>query len=213
MQKIYFISGLGADKRIFSFLDHSGYEPVFVEWIVPAQNESLPSYALRLREQINDPHPTIVGISFGGMLLTEMAKADPGIKGIILASNKTSVEFPSYLRIGKYLPVYKWTPVSFSKKTMLANTWILGGIQPEHKKLLQQIIRESDMNFSRWAIGAILRWENKIVPKNIIHIHGTADKLLPYRLVKADYTIKDGTHVLTMDQHEEVSALLKKLIH
>ena len=54
MKKVYFISGLGADKRIFSFLDLSFCEPVFIDWITPLKNESLESYALRLRKQIPD---------------------------------------------------------------------------------------------------------------------------------------------------------------
>jgi hypothetical protein len=33
MKKVYFISGLGADKRAFSFLDLSFCEPVFINWI------------------------------------------------------------------------------------------------------------------------------------------------------------------------------------
>ncbi len=212
MKKVYFISGLGADKRVFSFLEHNGYEPVFLSWIDPLKNESLESYAQRLRKQVPEDFPTIVGISFGGMLLTEMAKHDAGIKGIIISSNKIAAEFPSWLRIGKYLPLYKWAPAGISKKMMLSNTWILGGKKPEHEKLLKQIIRESDMQFTKWAIGAILRWKNSVIPENIIHIHGTADKLLPCRLVKANYIIKNGTHVMTMDQHAEVSALLHKLV-
>ncbi len=212
MTKVYFISGLGADKRIFSFLDLSFCEPVFINWIDPLPDESLENYALRLRHQIPESHPTVAGISFGGMLLTEMAKHDCNIRAILISSNKTAAEFPSWLRIGKYLPLYKWSPPGVSKKMMLGNTWILGGRKPEHKRLLQQIIRESDMTFTRWAIGAILRWKNSIVPENIIHIHGTADKLLPCRLVSADHIIKDGTHVMTMDQHHEISELLKQLI-
>lgn len=212
MKKAYFIGGLGADKRIFSFLDLSFCESIFIDWIPPAPKESLKEYAIRLRKQINDESPIIVGISFGGMLITEMAKADPSLKGIILASNKTSKEFPAYLRIGKYLPLYKWAPPGLSKKTMLANAWIIGGIHGSQKKLLYEIIKDSNMHFVKWAIGAILRWNNEVVPENIIHIHGTADKLLPFRLVKADFKILNGTHVLTMDQPEEVSKLLKKLI-
>ena len=90
MQKVYFISGLGADKRAFSLLDLSFCEAVFVEWIDPLKNESLKDYAMRLRQQIPDYHPTIVGVSFGGMLATEMAKTDEEIKAIIIASNKSA---------------------------------------------------------------------------------------------------------------------------
>ncbi|HQV56104.1 MAG TPA: alpha/beta hydrolase, partial [Chitinophagaceae bacterium] len=86
MKKVYFISGLGADKRAFSFLDLSFCEPIFIDWIKPVDNESLYQYAMRLKEQINEPSPIIVGVSFGGMLATEIAKSDASAKVIIISS-------------------------------------------------------------------------------------------------------------------------------
>ena len=213
MKKVYFISGLGADKRIFSLLDLSFCEPVFIDWITPVKNESLESYALRLRKQIPEEAPWIVGISFGGMLTVEIAKADPSVHAIILSSNKTKKEFPPYFRTGLYLPLYKWSPARLSKKFTLRTSFLLGGTNDAEKKLLYQIIRESDIHFVRWAISAILRWKNMTIPGNIIHVHGTADKLLPPRYVKADYMIEGGTHVMTLDKHPEISQLLKQLIH
>jgi len=212
LTKVYFISGLGADKRVFSFLDLSFCEPVYIHWIKPDKKDTLRDYALRLRRGIPEINPIIVGISLGGMLVTEMANADNNIKGIIISSNKTHNEFPVHLRIGKYLPLYKWSPNFILKRIMLSNTWILGGIRNEQKKLLHQIVKESDIEFVKWAIRAILYWKNTVIPANIIHIHGTADKLLPYSRVKADYTIPEGTHVMTMDNPGEISDLLKKLI-
>jgi hypothetical protein len=41
MKKVYFISGLGADSRVFSFLDLSYFEPVFLDWLPPQKKESL----------------------------------------------------------------------------------------------------------------------------------------------------------------------------
>jgi pimeloyl-ACP methyl ester carboxylesterase len=212
MNKVYFISGLGADKRVFSMLDLSFCEPVFIDWITPTSRESLEHYALRLRRQISGEHPIIVGISLGGMLVTEMAKADHSIKGIIISSNKTAAEFPARLRIGRYMPVYKWMPAALSKRVMLGCSWILGGKTVGQKKLLKQILRDSDMQFVKWAIDAILHWKNKEIPSNIVHIHGTGDRLLPGNLVKADHIIKGGTHVMTMDNHDEISTLLRQLI-
>ncbi len=212
MKKVYFISGLGADKRIFSFLDLSFCEPVFVAWIEPLKKESLESYALRLRQTLPEQEPTIVGISFGGMLATEMAKAEPGLKAIIIASNKTAKEFPKYLRAGKYFPFYKWMPGKMMKSSAYAIKWVFGRNGKEQKKVFLEIIRDIDPRFVKWSITAILNWKNKEIPKNVIHLHGTADRLLPNRLVKADYIIKGGNHVMPMDSHEEISALLKKLI-
>ena len=211
MNKVYFISGLGADKRVFSFLNLSFCEPVFIEWITPLKKESLKSYASRLRSFITGPNPVIVGISFGGMLVTEMAKADKNIKAIIISSNKTTSEFPWYLKIGKYLPAYKIIPSSILKKLMMATRWLLGAKSEEQKRVLRNIINDTDIRFTKWAINAILNWKNKQVPENLIHIHGTADKLLRYRFVKPNYTIIDGTHIMPMDKHEELSKLLYKL--
>lgn len=212
MKKVYFISGLGADKRIFSFLDLSFCEPVFIDWITPLKNESLESYALRLRKQIPEESPCIVGISFGGMLTVEIAKSDPSAQAIILSSNKTKKEFPAYFRAGLYLPLYKWSPARLSKQFTLRTSSMLGGTNEAEKKLLHQIIRESDIHFVRWAISAILQWKNMTIPANIVHVHGTADKLLPCRYVKADYLIEGGTHVMTLDKHSEISRLLQHLI-
>ncbi|MCC7400052.1 MAG: alpha/beta hydrolase [Chitinophagaceae bacterium] len=213
LKKVYFISGLGADKRVFGFLDLSFCDPVFIDWIEPHKKESLESYAIRLRSLIPEVNAIIVGISFGGMLVTEMAKADKNIKGIIISSNKTRNEFPKYFRIAKFLPVYNWFNSGASKKMLSTLRWILGAKGEKQRKALRQIIIDSDMNFIKWALGAIFNWKNKEIPANIIHIHGTADKLLPYRLVKADYTIERGTHVMVMNNPEEIATLLRKLLN
>ncbi|MGZ8510023.1 MAG: alpha/beta hydrolase [Chitinophagaceae bacterium] len=210
MQKVYFISGLGADKRAFTFLDLSFCEPIFVDWISPLKKEPLKNYALRLRQQINDEHPVVVGVSFGGMLATEMAKADEQMKAIIIASNKSADEFPAYLRFAKYFPVYKWLPEKILKVPNL--TWILGAKGDEQKKLLRDILADADPAFLKWAIGAIVNWTGKTIPPNVKHIHGTADKLLPCRYVNADFKIPGGTHLMSINKPEEVSGLLKLLI-
>jgi pimeloyl-ACP methyl ester carboxylesterase len=212
MKKVYFISGLGADERVFTFLDLSYCEPVYVKWIAPLKKETLVSYALRLRQEIPETHPVIVGISFGGMLVTEMAKADPNIKPIIIASSKTTKEFPGYLRMVRYFPLYNWMPGTMLKRAAYMTKWVLGKNQKEQKRIILEIMRDTDIEFVKWAFTAILSWKNEIVPDNIVHIHGTADRILPCRLVKADYIIQGGPHVLPLDKHEEVSALLKKLI-
>ena len=209
MKNVYFISGLGATKRSFQFLDLSFCNPVFVDWIEPLKKESLASYAIRLRETIPDEKPLIVGLSFGGMLAAEMARADPNAKAILISSNKTSAEFPAYLRVGKYVPAYKWLPDVIVKNSKYFFQWIFGAKGKEQQAVQLLILKETDMKFTNAAIDMILRWKTRVAVPNIIHIHGTADKLLPYRKVKADYTIKGGTHLMVMDNGREISDILK----
>ncbi len=212
IKKVYFIPGLGADKRVFKFLDLSFCNPVFIDWAIPAKNESLPSYSERLFKIINDDEATIVGLSFGGMLATEIAIHHPRTKVILVSSAKTYKELPFYLRMWRHLPIYKLH--SQKNKNVMGRfaLKILGSKGEEQQKLQLKILADSDPSFTRWATGAILNWRNTVVPKNVIHIHGTADKLLPYKFVKADYTVQGGEHVMLMDMPVEVSAILKKII-
>lgn len=209
---VYFIAGLGANKRAFSYLDLSWCTPIFIDWIPPLPKESLAGYALRLRKTISEPNPVIVGVSFGGMLLTEMAKADDSIKAIIISSIKTYKEFPAYLRMWRYLPVYKIWNVKLARVSGKLSTLFVGPRGASQKETFRQILSESDPRFTVWAIGAILNWTNTVVPSNVTHIHGTADRLLPNRYVKAHYLISEGRHIMIMDKADELSMLLKQLI-
>ena len=212
MKKVYFISGLGADKRAFSFLDLSFCEPIFIEWIKPLKKESLQHYALRLKDQIKEPAAIIVGVSFGGMLATEMAKSDSTIRAIIISSNKVKKEFPKFFLAGKYIPLYKWMPSSLLKKAAIFRRLFFGPAGEKQKKIFRQILNDTDTTFTKWAVYSILHWENSFVPDNLIHIHGTSDKLLPFRLVKADFSINKGTHLMIMNHPGEISAILKNVI-
>jgi pimeloyl-ACP methyl ester carboxylesterase len=213
MQKVYFISGLGADERAFSFLDLSFCEPIFIQWLEPKAKESLEAYAMRLKATITEPAPIIVGLSFGGMLATEIAKADSSAKVIIISSNKTTTEFPFWLKIGIYFPIYKWMPDSVFTTTKLGIYWFMGAKTAEEKAAVKAIVSDAKVDFYKWAIYAILHWKNKVKPKNVFHIHGTADKTLPFFLTKwVDVRIKGGEHLMIMNKAKEISAILSKKI-
>jgi len=210
---VYFISGLGVDERVFSFLDLSFCEPVFIKWIPPQPKESLQHYALRLAAFIKEPDATVVGISLGGMMATEMAKANPALKAIIISSNKTAAEFPAYLRrMILAVPFYTLTSRFILWLFMQPIAWIMGAATKAHKQLLKKIVLQSDIAFDRWAIGAIARWTNTTVPPNVIHIHGTADKLLRFGKVNAHFTISGGEQLMVMDKAAEVSAIVKRCV-
>ena len=212
MKKVYFISGLGADKRAFSFLDLSYCQPVFIDWPAPSANETLQSYAHRIFQTIKDEEAIIVGLSFGGMLATEIAKKYPQTKVILISSCKTYKEIPGYLRFWRYLPLYKLHSHRLKKLSGMVPSKVLGVTGAEQKKIQRQILNDSDPAFTRWAIGAILNWKNMTVPQNITHIHGTADSLLPYKYVQPHHTIQGGAHIMIMDKATEVSELLRKIV-
>ncbi|MEJ0082498.1 MAG: hypothetical protein WDM78_16440 [Puia sp.] len=73
---LYFISGLGADKRIFQNLVlPEVFKIYYIDWVTVSENESMESYCRRLSSQINTLEPfSLVGLSFGGVIAIEMSK-------------------------------------------------------------------------------------------------------------------------------------------
>jgi hypothetical protein len=92
-----------------------------------------------------------------------------------------------------------------------AMAWFLGAKTKEQKRLLKGVIQRTDIAFVKWCIWAIARWQHHTHEPNVIHVHGTSDKLLPYRYVKPDHVIKNGEHLMIRNRPAEMSQLLKQL--
>jgi alpha/beta superfamily hydrolase len=54
----------------------------------------------------------------------------------------------------------------------------------------------------------IVNWKNEIIPENTIHIHGNADKILPIRFVKPDYTINKAGHFMIVHNAREIDVII-----
>ncbi|WP_276134746.1 alpha/beta hydrolase [Polluticoccus soli] len=208
MGKIYCLSGIGADDRIFGKLSIPGYELVHLAWIKPERKETLPQYALRIAKLIDEENPIILGLSFGGMLCTEIAKALPVKKAFLISSAKTKLELPKLNRaVQALIRSQILPPFVFS----IPNRYIckiFGAETADEIRLLNGIIRDADGAFVKWASRAIVEWHNEVVPPNIIHIHGTNDHVLPSAISKPDYWIDGGTHLMVYSCAGEVSTII-----
>lgn len=210
--KVYFLSGLGADEKAFQALELPDVEPIHLNWIPPLKKESIEAYAKRMAERITEPDPVIIGLSFGGMMAIEIAKLIPVKKLILISSAKGKQELPPYFTICSHIPFHKILPLRIMSMNEKAMFYIFGTRTAEQKKNLVSIINNSITGFNKWAIDRIVNWNNNKLPANLTHIHGNADKLLPYQFVKADYTIDNGGHFMIVNQAKEISVLLQKLL-
>ena len=211
--KVYFISGLAADSRVFKHIRlPDGYETVYLDWIKANKNESLASYALRLAEKINVHEKfVLVGLSMGGMVASEIAKIHKPVITILLSSASTHKQFPHRFKVAYYLRLHKLIPVPFFKSASLIKR-LFTSERPEDKLVLEQIIKDSDPAFIRWALGAILGWKNEDVPDNLWHIHGSKDEVLPIRRSRPTHIISKGTHLMVMTRAAELNKLLEELL-
>jgi pimeloyl-ACP methyl ester carboxylesterase len=210
MREIYLLSGLGADKRVFDFVDLSGFKLNHVDWIDPADNESIENYAKRLLGQIGTERPTIIGVSFGGMVTVEIAKQIDTEKVILISSAKTRFDIPVYFRIIGQLGLNKLVPSRIFKTVNSLTYWFFGTTTKKEKELLKAIIKETDRKFLSWAIDKIVNWRNTTSLTNLTHIHGTDDKILPFKT--ADIKVFNGGHLMIINKGNDISGLIRQIL-
>ncbi len=209
-KEIYIFSGLGADERVFQRLDLSDYSISFIKWQTPLYNESVESYATRLLDQITSERPILLGLSFGGIIAIEVAKRIETEKLILISSAKTRTEIPFYYRFARKLYLHKLLPSTLLKHLSFITNWFFGVTSSCEKELLRQILIETDPKFLRWAIDKIVNWTNTTQPRNVFHIHGTSDRILPIKFVSCDIKIKDGGHLMILNKADQLSIILRK---
>ena len=205
---IYIISGLGADKRMFQNFSFEGFEVVHIDWILPLDNETLQNYALRISENISDENSILIGLSFGGILSVEISKIKKFKKVFLLSSAKTKSEIPFYYRLIGKLNIHKILPSSILKRVNSLTYFVFGAKTNAEKSLLEDIVRNTDERFLKWALHQIMNWKNEDYSKNIIHIQGDSDLILPHVFVKYDYLVKGGTHFMTLNQSKEIETII-----
>ena len=209
--KIYFISGVGADRRIFKNIElPEGYTAVHLDWIPPLKNESLQSYALRLAEKIDTKEPfALAGLSFGGMLANEIARKYPPVCVYLISSIPSSVNMPPYFRLAGKLGLEKLVPVTILKSASLLKRLFTAETK-EEKKFLREAIRKADASFIRWSLTTIVNWHQKESPKCFIHIHGSRDFILPLRFSGATHVIKGEGHLMVLTKGKEIGEIIGK---
>jgi pimeloyl-ACP methyl ester carboxylesterase len=211
--KAYFISGLAADQRVFNHIRlPKGFEAIYLTWISPQHEETLQHYALRLAKSINTNEPFIlIGLSFGGMLATEIAKQLKPLCTILISSIPVSDHLPGYFKAAGRMGLHKMVPVSLVKSAAATKRFLTHESATD-KKLLWKIIDESDPRIIRWGMDAILKWDNKELPKTFWHIHGSKDEVLPIKYTKPTHIINGGGHMMIMEHADEVNKILGEVL-
>jgi len=212
MKHIYLFSGIGADERVFQYLDFSGYQTTFITWLPNENKESIENYTKRLADQIKTNNPIFVGLSFGGIVAIEMAKFIKTEKIILIASVKTFDELPLAYRRFSSLQLHKLLPNWILVRSNFMINWLFGTESKSDRKLLADILHDTDPVFVKWAIGKISSWKNTVLHKDLIHIHGTADKLFPFRFVKCDLPVEGGGHFMTVNKSTQLTNLIRQAL-
>lgn len=216
MEKIsvYFMPGLAANSSIFEriALPEELFDTHFMEWEIPFEKESLKEYAHRISKKITHKNPVLVGVSFGGILVQEMAKFLNPKKVIIISSVKSNQEFPTTFKLAKSTKAYKLIPTSLIAQIDNLAKFTFGDRVKQRLKLYQKFLSLRDITYLNWSIEKIILWDRLKADPNVIHIHGDADEVFPIKNINNCIVVKGGTHIMILSKFKWMNVNLPKII-
>ncbi len=208
MHTLYLISGLGADERLFKNLKLN-FPTKPIKWISLLENEQLDGYALRLAEQIDKTQPfSIIGVSFGGMCAVQISKVLNPVYTILISSSKTRNELPFIIKTVKFIPVHKLLTDHMFIQLGYLSKRLFGIRNPEQSKLFLDMLKSMPINYYSRSVNAIAGWKNKEYPDGIYHLHGDNDFIIPFNKIQNPIRIKGGSHLMVLDQANEISEII-----
>jgi hypothetical protein len=205
--RIYGISGLGADERVFKFLNLD-QELTPIKWIDPQINETIEGYSLRLSDQIiKDDKFGIIGVSFGGLIAIELSKILNPEFTFLISSAETRSELRKLYRIIGRMRILKFLPIGFFNIPKMLAARIFGA---KNSSLLIQILDDTNLKFVKWAVNTITNWENNKQIENCIKICGEKDCLMPPSNDDKTVLIKGGEHFMIVDKALDISKIINE---
>lgn len=211
---VYFMPGMAASPLIFENirLPEDRFEIHYLEWILPLENESLKDYAVRMSASIKHKAPVLVGVSFGGMLVQEMAAYVHPRKIIIISSVKCREELPARMLFARYTRVHRLLPTGLVNNVELLAKYAFGEAVAKRLQLYEKYLSVRNKKYIDWAIDAIVRWDRDEVLPGIIHIHGDKDPVFPIARIKDCICIEKGTHIMIINRYKWFNKHLWSLI-
>ena len=211
MKTLYLIPGTGADHRFFSRLNLDVNTKV-IEWADWGKAKSIREYAEILSQQINQDEPFgILGVSFGGMIAVEMSKFLTQEKLILVSSAKSYKELPITVRLSKRVGAQYLISPWVIKAAPFAGK--IFGVSKRDKRFFDKMINETPKGHLKKTIRAILNWKNTEYDSQVIHIHGSHDKVIPISKVIDPIIINGGGHFMIYSLPKEVSQAVNRSLN
>jgi pimeloyl-ACP methyl ester carboxylesterase len=211
---VYFMPGLAASPAIFERikLDESIFEVFLLEWEIPLKKEPLSDYAFRISKKIQHENPVLIGVSFGGILVQEIAKHIKARKVIIISSVRSNVDFPRRMKIGKTTKAYKLIPMKLILNIENLAKFSFGEKINKRIKLYEKFLAVRDLHYLQWAVETVICWDRDKIDEKVIHIHGDQDDVFPIKYINSCIVVKGGTHIMILNKYKWLNENLPSII-
>lgn len=194
----YLMPGMAASSSIFEYLTLPAerFQLHVLDWVLPNKGDTLKQYAQKMCNEIVHENPVLIGVSFGGLLVQEMAKFVPVRKIIVISSIKMKSELPKRMLFARYTNIHKLLPTGLINNVELLAKYAFGETVTKRLVLYEKYLSVRDKSYIDWCIHQMVHWEQMEYPKNLVHIHGENDTVFPISNIKSCITVKNGTHTM-----------------
>ena len=201
---VYCMPGMAANPKIFEYiaLDPSQFSLHFLSWTLPEKEETLQSYAHKMCQRIAHKNPILLGVSFGGILVQEMAKIIPVQKLLIISSVKSSKELPKKMVFARQTKLHKLIPTQLVTNLELVAKFAFGDFMHKRLALYEKYLSVRDPQHIDWAIDTIVGWKQESPLPNTIHIQGSLDAVFPPHYIRDYISVAGGTHSMIIFKYK-----------
>ena len=210
---IYLMPGMAASPKIFERLVFpSNYKVCLLDWITPEKDEELAHYAGRIAENITEPQPTLLGVSFGGIIVQEIAKQMEYNKLIVISSVKTQYELPKKMLLARYTNLHKLLPLRAISNLEFWKRFSFSDSATKRIALYEKYVGMRSPQYLDWSIDRIVNWQQKEPLPRTFHIHGSKDHVFPVEYIQNAIVINNASHIMIINRYKWFNQHLPEIL-
>lgn len=211
---VYLMPGMAANPSIFENISfpEDRFKIHFLEWQLPEGDENLVKYAKRMTKFVHHNNAVLIGVSFGGVIVQEMAKFLDLQRLIIISSVKCTDELPPRMKFASKTGLFKLLPTGLLTFVDSFEKVAVGDFLKKRAKLYKQYISITDKQYLDWAVKNMVNWKCDKPDERVIHIHGDKDEVFPIKNIRNAIIVKGGTHIMIINRFRWFNENLPELI-
>jgi pimeloyl-ACP methyl ester carboxylesterase len=217
MAKIYVIPALACDERLFRDIDFSDHTVIYIKYQLPEPDDTLPFYAKRLAVKIDTSEPFyLIGVSFGGMCASEIARKLNPVKTILISTAKGADELPFFIKMFSYFPLYRIIPQNLIISLSVMVKYFFGRLEKRDLKILTEMLSRWPDQYLNRCIGCIVSWKSlsfDLSGKNIVHYQGSLDRVIPAKNIRNVKLVQNATHFMVLNKADEINRIIREEIN
>lgn len=211
---VYCMPGLAANPRIFERIElpDDRYKIHWLDWLLPKPGEEIKQYASRMCSRIPHEEPVLIGVSFGGVIVQEMAQLMPVKRVIIISSVKSEKELPRRMKLARRTGFFRILPTSLARHVDYFENLALGDFLKKRVALYKKYMSITDTRYLDWAIEKMVCWDQPEPMSGVVHIHGNKDEIFPIKYIRGCIVVPGGTHIMIINRFRWFNENLEMII-